>query len=106
MRGLASYLLAGILVVLTMDFFAPPVGLGFVVRATPSAEPNAITQFVDRTHKGDRLSLPTSVGEQQAPEPPLPVMIGCDPPFSRLLASARTNASGRCVAEIARPLTG
>ena len=32
MRGLASYLLAGILVVLTMNFFAPPVGLGFVVR--------------------------------------------------------------------------
>ncbi len=101
MRSLASYLLAGILVVLAMDFFAPPVGLGFVVGATPSSEPNATTQFVDRTHKGDRLSLPASVGE-----PPLPVMIGCDPPFSRLLASARTNVSGRCVAEMARPLTG
>jgi len=106
MRGLASYLLAAILVVLAMDFFAPPVGLGFVVRATPVAEPNAIPQFVDRTHKGDRLSLPTSFGEQRAPEPPLPAMFGCDPPFSRLLASARTNVSGRCVAEIARPLTG
>ena len=106
MRGLASYLLAGILVPLTMNFFAPPVGLGFVVRATPSSEPNATTQFVDRTHKGDRLSLPTLIGVQQTPERPLPVMIGCDPPFSRLLTSARTIASGRCVAEIARPLAG
>ena len=106
MRGLASYLLAGILVVLAMDFFAPPAGLGFVVGATPLAEPSATTQFVDRTHKGDRLSLPTPVGEQQTPAPPLPVMIGCDPPFSRLLALARTNVSGRCVAEIARPLAG
>ncbi len=106
MRGLVSCLLAGILVVLAMEFFAPPVGFGVVVRATPAAEPNAITQFVDRTHKGDRLSLPTSFGEQRAPEPPLPAMFGCDPPFSRLLASARTNVSGRCVAEIARSLTG
>jgi hypothetical protein len=106
MRGLASYLLAGILVVLTMNCFASPLGLGFVIRATPSAEPTTTTQFVDRTHKGDRLSLPTSVGEQQTPESPLPVMIGCDPPFSRLLASAHTIASGRCVADIARSLTG
>lgn len=105
MRGLTSYLLAGILVVLAMDFIAPPVELGFVVRATPLAEPSATTQFVDRTHKGDRLSLSTSAGEQQTPEP-LPTMIGCDPPFSQLLASARASVSGRCVAELKRPLAG
>jgi hypothetical protein len=106
MRGFAAYLLAGILVVLAMDFVAPPVGLGLAVRATPVAELDATMQFVDRTHKGDRLSLPASVGEQQTPEPPPPIMIGCDPPFSRLLASARANVSGRCVAEMAAPLTG
>ena len=106
MRGLASYLLAGILVVLAMDFPAPPVGLGFVVGASPVTELSAKTQFVDRTHKGDRLSLPASAGEQQTPEPPSPIMIGCDPPFSRLLASARANVSGRCVAEMAHPLAG
>ena len=104
MRGLVSCLLAGILVVLAMECFAPPVGFGIVVRATPSIEPNATPQFVDRTHKGDRLS-PASVGAQRATEPAPPAMMGCDPPFSRLLASARTNVSGRCVAEIARSLT-
>jgi len=106
MRGLASYLLAGILMVLAMDFAAPPVGLGFVVGASPVAERSAKTPFVDRTHKGDRLSLPASVGEQQTQEPPPAVMIGCDPAFSPLSASARANISGRCVAEIAHPLAG
>ena len=106
MRGLASYLLAGILVVLAMDFVAPPAGLGLAVRATPVAELSATPQFVDRTHKGDRLSLPASVGEQQTLEPSPGIMIGCDPPFSRLLASARANVSGRCVAEMAHPLAG
>ena len=106
MRGFASYLLAGIMAVLAMNFVAPPVGPGLAVRATPVAELSATPQFVDRTHKGDRLSLPASVGEQQALEPPLPIMFGCDPPFSRLLASARANVSGRCVAEMAHPLAG
>ena len=106
MRGIATYLMAGILVVLAMDFVASPVGLGLVVRATPVAEPNTTTQIVDRNHKGDRLSLPTSVGEQQTLEPPPAIMIGCDPPFSRILASARANVSGRCVAEMAHPLVG
>jgi hypothetical protein len=106
MRGFASYLLAGILVVLAMDFVAPPAGLGLAVRASPVTELTATPQFVDRTHKGDRLSLPASVGEQQTLEPSSGIMIGCDPPFSRLLASARANVSGRCVAEMAHPLAG
>ena len=106
MRGLASYLLAGILVVLLMDFFAPPVGLGFGVSATPMAEPLATTQVVDRTHKGDRLNLPASVGEQQTPEPPPPILIGCEPPFSRLVASAHASVAGRCIADLARSLAG
>jgi len=106
MRGLASYLLAGILVVLAMDFAAPPVGLGFVVGASPVAERSAKTQFVDRTHKSDRMNLPAPVGEQKTPEQPPAVLIGCDPAFSRLSASARANISGRCVAEIAHPLAG
>ena len=106
MRGIPTYLMAGTLVVMAMDFVAPPVGLGLAVRATPVAEHSATKQFVDRTHKGDRLSLPASVGEQQTPEPPPAAMIGCDPPFSRLLASARANVSGRCIAEMAHPLAG
>lgn len=106
MRGLASYLLAGMLVVLAMDFVAPSAGLGLAVRAAPVAELSATTQIVDRAHKGDRLSLPASAGEQKTPEQPPAVMIGCDPAFSPLSASARANISGRCVAEIAHPLAG
>ena len=105
MRGLASYLLAGILVVLLMDFFAPPVGLGFGVSATPVAEPLATTQVVDRAHKGDRLSLPASIGEQRTSEPP-PIMVGCEPPFSRLVTSARASVAGRCIADMVRSLAG
>src|SRR5664280_3526434 len=41
MRGFASYLLAGILVVLAMDFVAPPAGLGLAVRASPVTELSA-----------------------------------------------------------------
>ena len=105
MRGFAGYLLAGILAVLVMDFVELPVGSGVAVRATPMAERSATTQIVDRTHKGDRLNSPTSVGVQQTQEPPpAAVMFGCDPPFSRL--SARINIAGRCVAELAPPVAG
>jgi hypothetical protein len=105
MRGFAAYLLAGILAVLAMDFVALPGSSSVAVRTTPVAERSATTQIVDRTHKGDRLNPPTSVGVQQTQEPPAAaVMIGCDPPFSRL--SARVNVPGRCVAELAHPVAG
>jgi len=97
MRGLASYLLAGILVMLVLDFIAPPAGLGLAIGAQPATDrvvmPN---QFVDRTHKGDRLPLPTDIGRQQTPHAPL--MIGCEPAFSPLSTSARVIVAGRCVA--------
>jgi hypothetical protein len=94
MRGIALYLylLAGILVVLAMDFVAPPVSLGLTVRAWPAER--AVTQFIDRTHKSDRLSLPASAGKQHTPERPPAVMIGCEPLFSPL--TARANSPGRC----------
>jgi hypothetical protein len=98
MRGFAAYLLAGILVLLATNLIFPPVWLGLSVGARPAAEHGATTQFVDRTHKGDRLSLPAGVGNQHLPEKPAAAMIGCDPPFSPLLASARVNPPGRCVA--------
>jgi hypothetical protein len=106
MRGFAAYLVAGILVLLATDLIFPPVWLGLSVGARPATEHGATTQFVDRTHKGDRLSLPTAVGTQRIPQKPPAVMFGCDPPFSPLLASARVNSPGRCVAEMAHPLGG
>lgn len=97
-----SYLLAGILAVLVTDFVVLPLGFDLAVRARPVAEPRAMTQIVDRIHKGDRLRLPTSGSMQQAPA----VMIGCDLPFSPLLGMARANAPRRCVAEIAHLMAG
>lgn len=92
MRGLAAYVLAGILTALALDFVAPPVGLGMAVGAPPAAH-----QIVDRTHKGDRLVLPAEVGKQQTPGPLPKVMVGCVPAYSPLLTSARASTAGRCI---------
>ena len=97
MRGFASYLLAGILVV-AMDFIAPPVGLGLSVGAWPTVEQGSLVQSVNRNHKGDRLNVPTAVDKSQEPRKLPTVLVGCDPVFSPLSASARANVSRRCVA--------
>lgn len=103
MRGFTSYLLAGIFVVLAMDMVAPPIGLNFSIAAWPAVAP--AVQVVDRAGKGDRLQVSTSVVnrnqlDQQAPAIRPVVMVGCDPVFSPLSASAQANFAGRCVAEI------
>lgn len=99
MRGFAIYLVAGILVVLALDLIAPPVGLSLAVGAWPTAEHEPIVQSVNRSHKADRLLVPTTtVGKQRSPARSPVVMVGCDPVFSPLSASAQANFSGRCVA--------
>ena len=101
MRGFASYLLAGILVVLAMDFIAPPVGLGLSVETWPTVEPGSLLQSVNRSNKGDRLNVPVAVDKSdksQAPRQSPTVLVGCDPLFSPLSASARANISRHCVA--------
>jgi hypothetical protein len=96
MRGLALYLLAGVLVVLAMDAVAPPVGLGLAFGAWHAETPAA--QVVDRTGKSDRLPTLSNRQEPKEAAKPRPVMIGCDPVFSPLSASARANFAGRCMA--------
>ena len=98
MRGLASYLLAGILVMLVLDFIAPPAGLGFAIGAQPANERVAPDQIVNRTHKGDRMTLPRDIGRQQTPRELYRIMIGCEPAFSPLSSSARVNVPSRCIA--------
>jgi hypothetical protein len=93
MRGLASYLLAGILVVLALDVIAPPVGLG-LARARPAIDVPPV-QSVVRINKGDRLNI---LGKQQEPQKRPAMLVGCDPVFSPLSASAKANYSGRCIA--------
>jgi hypothetical protein len=99
MRGFASYVVAGILVVLAMDFIAPPVGAGLAVGAWPAVDRGAVVQSVDRTGKSDRLTVPmTTFGKQQVPRNLPTMLVGCDPVFSRLSASAHANFAGRCIA--------
>jgi hypothetical protein len=124
MRGVASYILAGILVVLALDVVAPPAGLGSAFGAWPAVG-DPLTQSVNRASKGDRLQVPVTVVEKRVqpsllsppshellrlqhqllqppqppqPTPPAPVLLGCDPVFSPLAASARANSPARCMA--------
>ena len=99
MRGFASYLVAGILVVLALDLFAPPVGLGLSVHAWSVVPPGATLQYVDRTHKGDRLNISvTTIDKRQMRRTPSKMMVGCDPAFSPLSTGASVNFAGRCAA--------
>lgn len=96
MRGFISYVLAGLLVVLAMDFVASPAGLGASLASTVAGQ-NSTIQSVDRTNKGDRIQASSKIGKQQQ-APPRRVLVGCDPVFSPLSASAQANRPGRCLA--------
>jgi hypothetical protein len=98
MRGFVSYVFAGILVVLTMDVVAPPVGLGLAVMAWPAFNEGTTTQAVNRAHKGDRLQIPTANGRRMSPPIAPAPLVGCEPVFSVLSSSAHANYPGRCVA--------
>jgi hypothetical protein len=101
MRGFSGYLLIGGLAILAMGLVTV-AGLGLAVGARPVAEPGQVIQHVDRTHKGDRLDLPTTVSTQpvrQAPEQPGVSPIGCESVFSSLAQAGRANYLGRCDAK-------
>ena len=103
MRGFSVYLAAGILVVLAMDFVAPPVGLGIKVSAWPVAEPGTTIQAVDRTRKGDRLPTATApvTGDKMRPaENPRELLVGCDPAFNPISAGAFKSLAARCIATL------
>lgn len=99
MRGFATCLLGGLLVVLALDFIAPPAGLG-LASAWPAAQ-SAAPQSVNRANKADRMPISTSTVdkkiEKQTPRQS-PILAGCDPVFSPLSASARANFAARCMA--------
>jgi hypothetical protein len=107
MRGLVSYLFAGIMVMFAIEFLAAPIGLAFIASPSEAAQAAVLHQtivddagIVDRSHKGDRLTSPASASESPAVIRPAGRMIvGCDPVFSPLSAAARLNYPGRCVAD-------
>lgn len=107
MRGIISYLVGGIFVVLALAMIAPAAWLGLPVRAWPVAERGSAVQSVDRSHKSDRLNLPVTVvgkkpsttiskQETETPIKPVKILDGCDPVFSPLSSSAQANLPGRC----------
>ena len=103
MRGFATYLLAGLAVVLALEFSTLAVGFRPSLGAWPVIPAGATVQSVDRTHKGDRLLVPaTIIGKQQGtdaprkPRKPDKLLAGCDPVFSPLSASAYANFPRRC----------
>jgi hypothetical protein len=98
MRNLAAYLGASILVVLAWDYIAPPVGFGLAVSALPAVDQGPVVQTVIRIHKSDRLSMPATIDKQKVPRKSPTMLVGCDPVFSPLSASAQANFSGRCIA--------
>ena len=97
MSSLVSYAVGGALVVLAMDAVVPSVGLGVPVSQWPSLPAADGPQIVNRTDKQDRLPMPIA-NRPTAPQLPHHVLVGCEPVFSPLSASARLNRSGRCVA--------
>jgi hypothetical protein len=104
MRAFASYVMAGTLLVLAMDFVAPHAGLGLpgsawpVVDPRPVVDPSEVARSVIRTHKADRLITKTSTDKSQTPQKKPAVLVGCDPVFSPLSTSAKANFPGRCIA--------
>ena len=97
MRGFALYLLAGTLMVVAMNFIAPPLGLGLPVGVGPTVEQGSSAQSVNRSHKGDRLNLPQPVDKSQSPRNSPTILVGCDPTFSPLSGSGYAQFSGLTV---------
>jgi hypothetical protein len=98
MRGFAGYLLIGMSAALATSVLIL-MGLGLEASARLAPKLSPIIQNVDRTHKGDRLDVHTTIDTRPVPKNPSNrILIGCDPAFSALSTSARSNFSGRCVA--------
>lgn len=99
MRGYAVYLGAGIGVLGTLAVVAPHLGLGWSVSARSVVPPGTAIQYVDRSHKGDRMTPAVTIVDKHPMRPqPSKVMEGCDPAFSSLSKGAGANYSGRCAA--------
>jgi hypothetical protein len=97
MRGVAL-LLSGLVLGLGVGLAAPNLDFGLTVGARPATPAGTVVQWVDRTHKADRLDISvTRVGrEPTPPQQSHKLMDGCEPAASPLSASAQIAA--RCAA--------
>lgn len=89
--GIAAPLIVGAFIV-SAPFAGSAVGVW------PAGQPQALPQYVDRRHKGNRLRVPSALSKQPMPAKPRPMLAGCDPAFSPLSASKQANFPARCIA--------
>lgn len=95
-RNIAGYLLIGVFFTLaTTTLTAMGLGLEPIARLSP--ENPSIIQRIDRTHKGDRLDVHTTIDTRPVPKKRNGVPIGCEPVFSVLSSFPHSNISGHCV---------
>jgi hypothetical protein len=110
MAGFAVMLVIGVLV--PLDDFGVPAQ--FWPQASAASMANAVVpQQVNRSAKGDRLTIKASSSVQKTRtdmppiektvrevEPPRAIPVGCDPAFSPLAKSTKSsNYSSRCMAD-------
>jgi hypothetical protein len=99
MRGFAADLVAGALIMAATKLIASPAVLESPVGAQSTIGQGSVMQWVDRTHKGDRLDAANHNAQQPRVRKPERILTGCEPAISPLSASARAgNFARRCVA--------
>ncbi len=101
MRRYTSYLIAACLLAMAFGIIVPLIGFGVPVGARTTVSRDAIVQSVNRTHKGNRLRVHIQMPATIERPPPIrrspTILVGCEPLFSPLSASA-TNIPSRCLA--------
>jgi len=109
MRGFAAGLVAGAMMMAATTLVASPAIFDLAAGAQATSGQGAPMQWVDRTHKGDRLTGRIPFLPQQPPaRKPERILTGCEPAISPLSVSARAgNFPRRCVVQRdGAPLTG
>ena len=97
MRAFADYLLIGVLAVAAMSLITV-ASVDLTAGARPMPEQGGLIQSVDRSHKGNRLDMPSKVGsETPKAKKQIALPDGCEPAFSPLMPAERPSLTGHCV---------
>jgi uncharacterized membrane protein YedE/YeeE len=99
MQGFVAGLVAGVVMMTATTLIASPAVFGFGTGTQQTSFRSAAVQWVDRTHKSDRLDATDRVRrDRPAARKPEQILAGCEPAISPLSVSARAgNFPRRCV---------
>jgi len=104
MCAFLRYSAGGLAALVTTAYVAVSAENGLSAFRPTVIEPSAAGQtVVNRMNKGDReralrdVRAPTSAQRKPAAAKERKILEGCDPAFSPLMESAKTNFAGRCV---------